>query len=236
MTPFDSTSDLVLSDIFVEALMDQGTNGELMVERAGGGLYPTSLRWWLRQAGERDPVDYTSLDLVTAGPVLDIGCASGRHLEKLRNAGLAAEGIDLNPGAVALGRLYGCAVQHADFWTFRAPHRYRWLLVLGNNIGIAGRLANFPKFLDRLAALLAPGGEVLLSSVDPGPPAQSNRYPGEMRLRHHYAGRCGPWFDWLYVSPETLATYAREAGFTCHVVRRSGEVYVATLKLTAAAA
>ena len=234
MTPFDATSDLALSDVFAEALMDQGANGDLRVERAGGGLHPTSLRWWLRKAGEHDPVDFASLSLVTSGPVLDIGCATGRHVEKLGKAGVTAEGIDFNPGAVALGRLYGCAVQHADFWTYRPPHRFRWLLALGNNAGIAGRLTEFPKFLDRLATLLLPDGEVLLSSVDPGPPTASNRNPGEMRLRHHYAGRRGAWFDWLYVTPETLAAYAREAGFTCRVVHRHGEVYVAVLTLAAA--
>ena len=239
MTPFDSTFDLAVSDVFAEALADQGVNGELLVERAGHGLHSTSLRWWLRQAGQRDPVDFASLGLVTSGPVLDIGCATGRHLEWLGRAGVAAEGIDLNPAAIALGRLYGCAVQQADFWAFRAPHRYRWLLALGNNPGIAGRLSDFPKFLDRLAALLLPGGEVLLSSVDwrhSGARPASNRYPGEMRLRHHYAGRCGAWFDWLYLSPDTLAAYAREAGFTCRVVHRFGEVYVAVLSLAAVAA
>ncbi len=166
MTPFDSTSDVVVTDVFAEALTDQGVNGELLVERAGGGLHTTSLRWWLRQTGQRDPVDFGSLGLVTGGPVLDIGCATGRHLEALGSAGVAAEGIDFNPAAIALGRLYGCSVQQADFWTFRAPQRYRWLIALGNNPGIAGRLAEFRKFLDRLAALLSPGGEVLLSSVD----------------------------------------------------------------------
>jgi SAM-dependent methyltransferase len=234
MTLSDSTSDVVVADVFAEALTDQGVNGELLVERAGGGLHTTSLRWWLRQAGQRDPVDFASLGLVTAGPVLDIGCATGRHLERLGRAGVPAEGIDLNPATIALGRLYGCTVQQANFWQFRAPHRYRWVLALGNNVGIAGRLSNFPKFLDRLAALLSPGGEVLLSSVDPGPPTASNRCPGEMRLRHHYAGRCGPWFDWLYVSPDTLATYAHDAGFTCRVVHRYGEVYVAVLTLAVA--
>ena len=236
MHPHDSTADLAVGDVYAEALADQGVSGELQVERAGGGLHATSLRWWLRQAGQRDPVDFALLDLVNAGPVLDIGCATGRHIERLGKAGVAAEGIDLNPPAIALGRLYGCTVQQADFWTFHSPHRYRWLLALGNNIGIAGKLADLPKFLDRLAALLLPGGEVLLSSVDPGPPTASNRYPGEMRLRHHYAGRRGDWFDWLYVSPDALATYARDAGFTCRVVHRFGEVYVAVLKLVATAA
>src|ERR1700722_14854934 len=114
----ECSTDLAVSDVFANALMDHGANGELLVERAGAGLHPTSLRWWLRQDGQRDPVDFTALD----------------------RAGVPAEGIDINPAAVALGQIYGCNVRLADIWTFRAPHRYRWLLALGNNLGLAGRL------------------------------------------------------------------------------------------------
>jgi hypothetical protein len=77
---------------------------------------------------------------------------------------------------------------------------------------------------------------VLLSSVDWRHAAfapSSDGYPGEMRLRHHYAGRTGAWFDWLYVAPETLSVHARAAGFACRVVHRFGEVYVAVLTLGA---
>ena len=236
MSPFDTTTDLAIDDPFAAALLDQGAGGELLVERAGGGLFPTSLPWWLRQPGHCEPVDFMALDLVGAGPVLDIGCATGRHIEALGAAGVAAEGIDVNPVAVALARRHGCAVQCADFWAFRPARRYRWLLALGNNLGIAGRLANLPRFLHGLAALLAPGGAVLLSSVDwrhPEARAAHCGRPGELRLRLHYAGRCGAWFDWLYVTPDALEAHARAAGFSCSIVDRFGEVYVAVLRLAA---
>jgi len=234
MSPFDSTSDLAIVDPFVAALMDQGANGEMLVERLGGDLHPTSLRWWLRQADQPAPDDFAALDLIGSGPILDIGCATGRHIETLGKSGLLAEGIDVNLAAVALARLHGCSAQYADFWTFRPARRYRWLLALGNNLGIAGCLANLPQFLDRCAALLAADGAVLLSSVDCGQTA-SHGNRGEMRLRLHYAGQCGPWFDWLYLTPDTLETYARAAGFTCNVVRRFDDVYVAVLRRAAAA-
>jgi SAM-dependent methyltransferase len=222
MSPFDVAFDLDLIDPLAAALTDGGSSGEMLVERRGGGLHATSLRWWLRQAGEPAPVDFDTLELITQGPVLDIGCATGRHLEALGDAGLEAEGIDINPAPVAQARRHGCVAHCADFWTFRPARRYRWLVALGNNLGIAGRLADLPQFLRRLAELLVPGGQVLLSSVDaPG--------FGEMRLRLHYADRRGPWFDWLYVSPDTLAAHAREAGFTYRLVRRFDEVYVAVL-------
>jgi SAM-dependent methyltransferase len=239
MSPFDAAIDLAVTDPFEAALLDRGSGGEMLVERSGGGLNSTSLRWWLRLADQPAPVDFGALGLIRSGPVLDIGCATGRHIEALGHAGLAAEGIDLNPAAVALARLHGCAAQCADFWTFRPARRYRWLLALGNNLGVAGRLASLPAFLHHCADLLAPGGEVLLSSVDwrhPAAQVASRGQPGEMRLRLHYAGRAGAWFDWVYVAPDALATAARAAGFTCDIVDRFDEVYVAVLRLSPVAA
>jgi cyclopropane fatty-acyl-phospholipid synthase-like methyltransferase len=165
--------------------------------------------------------------------VLDIGCATGRHIEAIQRSGVAAEGIEINGAAVALARAHGCHVHHADYWTFEAPHRYRWVIALGNNLGIAEQFADLPRFLDRLANLLVSGGQVLLSSVDCRHlSSASGRNHGELRLRHHYDGHCGDWFQWLYVTPEVLALFARLSGFTCRIVHRFGEVYVAVLTLT----
>jgi SAM-dependent methyltransferase len=222
-------------DLFTAALMDRGGSGDLMVERAGGGLHPTSLRWWLREPAASDPIDFAALDLVRSGPVLDIGCATGRHVEALRRSGVAADGIDINPAAIDLAREHGCHVQHADYWTFDAPHRYQWLIALGNNLGIAERFSDLPAFLDRLSDLLVIGGQVLLSSVDcRHPSAAAITSSGELRLRHHYGGQCGEWFQWLYATPEALAIFARLSGFTCRVVHQFAEVYVAVLTLTSA--
>ena len=239
VSPFDPVPDAIGNDVFGVALLDSGARGDLLVEREGDSLYPTSLRWWLRQDGASDPVDFPAISMVGCGPVLDIGCATGRHIEALGRAGLQAEGIDINPAAVTLARRHGCTVEHADFWSFQTAQRYRWLLAVGNNPGIAGRLAGLPALLRGFAGLLVPGGQVLLSSIDCGHPrvaAATRGYPGEMRLRHHYGGHQGPWFDWLYVTPETLATQARAAGFTCGIAQRIEEVYVAVLSLDGAPA
>ena len=234
MHPLPGALDTTSIDLFSTALLEGGAGGELLVERAGGTLHPTSLRWWLRQPGQRDPGDFSALQLIEEGPVLDIGCATGRHLQALASAGVPAEGIDVNPAAVAIARLHGCAVQQADFWSFSPDRRYRWLVALGNNLGIAGRLAGLPRFLDRCAGLLANGGHLLVSSIDwrhPAAAPNDGAYPGEMHLRHHYAGLHGPWFDWLYVTPDTLEEHAHTAGFHCEAVHRFADVYVAVLTL-----
>lgn len=48
------------------------------------------------------------------GPVLELACGRGEFLGLLREAGVVAEGVDLDEGMVAAARAAGHAVQHAD--------------------------------------------------------------------------------------------------------------------------
>jgi len=52
--------------------------------------------------------------LFPRGPVLDLACGRGEFLELLRDAGIEAEGIDLDDGMVQAARGAGLTVQHAD--------------------------------------------------------------------------------------------------------------------------
>lgn len=97
-----------------------------------------------------------------AGPVLDIGCGSGRVLRRLRRRGHAVHGLDLEPDLVAelpeaevgdardfeLGRRFGLIV---------APMQLVQLLV-----GAQERLA----CLRRVAAHLVPGGLAAFAIVE----------------------------------------------------------------------
>ncbi|WP_344090822.1 class I SAM-dependent methyltransferase [Streptomyces stramineus] len=224
-----------------QALRERGARGELLVEREGRPAEPTGLRWWLREPRASAPADLRALDLIMEGPVLDIGCSTGRHLEHLMARGIDAEGIDLLEPAVEQAVLHGCRVHLADLWTFRPSRAYRHLLLMGNNLGIAGRLARLPALLDRLAGLLAPGGSVLVSGKDqraPGPAgaadwsaSEGRPYPGDRRIRHLYAGQVGPWFPWLDLDPDTLAARAEEGGFEARIEAGANGLFLATLLL-----
>ncbi|MFE0044831.1 class I SAM-dependent methyltransferase [Streptomyces albireticuli] len=218
-----------------QALRERGARGELLVEREGRLPEPTSLRWWLREPGATAPADLRALDVIEEGPVLDIGCSTGRHLEHLMARGIDAEGIDLLEAAVEQAVLHGCRVRLADLWTFRPTRAYRHLLLMGNNIGLAGRLALLPALLDRLAGLLAPGGSVLMSgrdgrSLDDWTAGGDRPYPGDRRIRHLYAGQAGPWFPWLDLDPDTLAARAADRGFETHLEAGADGRFLATLR------
>ncbi|MEV5240077.1 class I SAM-dependent methyltransferase [Streptomyces cinnamoneus] len=222
-----------------QALRERGARGELLVEREGRPPTPTSLHWWLREPGATAPDDVRALELIREGPVLDIGCSAGRHLEQLMSRGIEAEGIDLLEPAVEQAVAHGCRAQVADLWTFRPDRPYRHLLLMGNNIGLAGRLSRLPALLDRLAHLLVPGGSVLLSGRDRRGPhdaaawaaADEHHYPGDVRVRHHYAGRTGPWFHWLDVDPDTLAARAADRGFEARIRAGANDLFIAELVL-----
>ena len=53
-----------------------------------------------------------------SGNVLDIGCGRGEFLEKMREAGVAARGIDLHEESVALCRSKGLNAEVADMYAF----------------------------------------------------------------------------------------------------------------------
>jgi len=55
------------------------------------------------------------------GNVLDVGCGRGEFLESMREAGVAARGIDLGEESVAQCRLKGLEAQVADLFEFLAP-------------------------------------------------------------------------------------------------------------------
>lgn len=57
------------------------------------------------------------LPLFPTGPVLELASGRGEFLELLRDAGVAAEGIDSDEGMVEQSRSRGLTVQHADALT-----------------------------------------------------------------------------------------------------------------------
>ena len=100
--------------------------------------------------------------------VLDIGCGRGEFLGLLRDAGVPARGIDLDPESVAICRAQGLAADEADLFAFLAA------LPPGSLDGIfcaqvvehlpPGRL---PDFAGLAAAALAPGGLLVVETPNP---------------------------------------------------------------------
>jgi SAM-dependent methyltransferase len=103
-----------------------------------------------------------------SGPVLDLACGSGRHLQALRRTNPAAFGLDLSPHLLALAPL------ELRGWLLRGDMR-RLPLRPGSLSGICLWFTPFGYFEDAenrrlladLAGLLRPGGALVLDVMNP---------------------------------------------------------------------
>jgi O-antigen chain-terminating methyltransferase len=146
-------------------------------------------------------------DFRDAAPVLDLGCGRGEFLALLREAGVEARGVDLDPDMVAYARGEGLEVAEAD------AVRYLESLEDGSLGGIfaAQLIEHLPapalvRLLELATAKLRPGGLFAAETINPLSP---------LALRNYYA-------DLTHAQPlvpETLELLARQAGFATVEVR-----------------
>ena len=164
--------------------------------RAFGPLYGRVYPHRDLAEARRDVAFLASLGL--AGPVLDLACGAGRHLEALAERGLTAWGLDLSPDQLAVCPRRGHVV--------RADHRR--LPMAGGSVGTA--LSLFTSFgylpdaaedgavLAEAARVLAPGGALVLD------------LPGATRLRQELVPRSEQCRDGLVIrSTRTLTEGGR---------------------------
>ncbi|WP_412542899.1 class I SAM-dependent methyltransferase [Longispora sp. K20-0274] len=162
-----------------------------------GVTRPAGLARWV---SAHAPGDEGLLDRC-AGPTLDVGCGPGRLVAALAARGRTSLGVDVSAAAVRLTRARGGRAVRADVFG-RLPREGRWgtVLLADGNIGIGG---DPTRLLIRCAALLAPGGRVL---VELDRPRQTTTV-AELRLR--LDAQVSAPFPWAFVSftdlPDTAA-------------------------------
>ena len=140
-------------------------------------------------------------DFVEAAPVLDVGCGRGEFLSLLRDAGIAATGVDSDRDMVEICRAEDLAVEHEDALAYLAR------LEDGSLGGIfaAQVVEHLPpgpllRFLELASAKLRPGGVLVAETMNP---------LSFVALKNYFA-------DLTHAQPlvpETLVMLARQAGF-----------------------
>ena len=178
----------------------RGHAGRVTVRMSDGVLAPLEVQRYLAAADDTDE----SLLSAVAGPVLDIGCGPGRHLEALARRGVFALGVDLSPAAVALARgRGGRAIVASVFDELPGAGSWRTALLLDGNIGIGGAPV---RLLERVGGLLAADGAALVELDPPG--SRSAR----VRARLETAGETSAWFAWARMAYEDLPQVAEASG------------------------
>src|SRR5947209_1369585 len=149
-----------------------------------------------------------------------------RRVERMPMERCRVVGIDASPTQVALARVrglqevYQASVQRLP----RGLGMFDTVILMGNNLGLAGDLPRMRRFLRDAREITKRRGRIIGSTRIPGtwiPEHLSyvkrniarGRPPGSLSLRGHYKGRVGEWFDLLLLSPDDLADLAHATGW-----------------------
>jgi SAM-dependent methyltransferase len=173
-----------------------------------------------RWLGTPDAAEETVLERAV-GPVLDIGCGVGRHVVALRRRGVRAVGVEISAVAVAIARERGAEVIQASAFEHPTTSEWKTILLLDGNIGIGGDAA---RLLRRTAALLVPGGSVLVELEAPA------TAPRAQRVRLEGARAASSWIPWHFVDCEEIDRLGGSAGFELVDRWRAGERWFAQLR------
>lgn len=159
------------------------------------------LRRWLKPAPDEEEL---LLDRAV-GPVLDVGCGAGRHLEALHRRGVEATGVEVSKYAVAIARERAASVIHGSVFEISEEDPWNTALLLDGNVGIGGEPE---RLLGKLAQLLTTEGQVL---VELEPPRAESRV---LNIRLEGPGDVSEWFPWAWVGIDSIDSIAGVAGLT----------------------
>jgi 2-polyprenyl-3-methyl-5-hydroxy-6-metoxy-1,4-benzoquinol methylase len=220
------------------ALLDcfRGDRSAMLICHQDGARDDVPASFWLRET--MDPLEALALDL-SCGHVLDVGAGAGLHALELQRRGLRVTAIDIASECIAIMRERGVRdAQLADLYAFNGGP-FDTIVCLCNGLDKVGRLADLPKFLDRMRCLLAPGGQLLADSFDLRIGADdarlaelsakeaAGRYFGEIDLHFEYKGRRGAPFSTLQVDYQTLERVCASKGWRCELIDSAGGHYLA---------
>ncbi|MEV4315439.1 class I SAM-dependent methyltransferase [Actinocrispum sp. NPDC049592] len=105
--------------------------------------------------------------------VMDMGCGTGRHLEKLAEAGYVVVGVDRSPGMVAQARrrlqpYAGASVVQADLLEVRLGSTFEAVIMMFSVFGYLGTTGELLGALGTARRHLRPGGLLVLDVLDGG--------------------------------------------------------------------
>lgn len=226
----------------LRAAWESGTEERVQVRSDAGEPDVLSTDWLLRGPDRLPELERLALERAR-GRVLDVGAGGGAHALPLAERGLAVTALERSPDAVAV--LSARGVRDARVGDVLDPdgawHREeRWdtVLLLMNGTTLVGTPEALEALLASVARRLAPGGRVLVDSVDlreegwEGDRRADGRYVGEVQLQLAWGSLRTDPFPVLYADPELLRRRAAAVGLgACEVVARAeGGAFLAELR------
>jgi len=185
--------------------------------------------WFFREEKNMPEIERAALERCR-GRILDIGAAAGCHSLVLQKRGLDVTALERSTLAVNVMRKRGLKqIIHSDIF-LHSNKKYDTLLLLMNGTGIGGTLEGLKKLLQHLISLLNIKGQILIDSSDISYlfeeddgsvwiDLNSTKYYGEMQYEMRYKDHNST-FDWLFIDFNRLKQVAREAGFSCRLLKQ----------------
>jgi len=181
------------------------------------------------------------------GTVLDIGCGAGRVALYLQDKGHRVLAIDNSPLAVKIARLRGVkdarVLSISEIAALRGP--FGAIVLYGNNFGLFASFLKARRLLAAMHRITTPPALIIAAASNPYATRdpvhlayqQRNRdrgrMAGQIRLRVRYRQFCGPWFDYLFASPDEVRSIVQNTGWTVReIVESQGPGFVAILAKT----
>jgi SAM-dependent methyltransferase len=174
--------------------------------------------------------------------VLDVGCGPGVVLEWLEKKGIESFGVDSSPGVIALqkhqnrsnvilGSLKNLEELFLGFY-------FKGIVLLGNNLGLAGDFEQSRVFFEQCYRMLPHGGRLVGSSIDPSQTSSEiniqyqnrnrleGKYYGQIRIHLEYQTRTSPEWDLVLFEPKDCSELLQSVGFKCVEILPDGSSYV----------
>lgn len=205
------------------------TSAALLVHVEGFPAETLPVSYFYRAPEAMGAVDRSAISLA-GGAVLDVGACAGAHAEPLVRAGHAVTAIDVLPEAIRALQARGVEDARLEsVWTFAPAERYDTVLALMNGASLAGTPGRLVPLLEKLGALTAPAGRVLIDSSELDEADDALPEAVELHYQLEFGGRRGPPFPQLFAPEDVLRESARAAGWRMRVVAREGGRYLALL-------
>ncbi len=155
----------------------------------------------------------------TDGPLLELGCGTGRLLLPLARAGYHVTGVDLSPAMleVARGKVEAAGLEdritlvQADMREVKLPQQYGLALIAINSFMHLTTLEDQLQALRAWRRLLLPGGLLVIDVYNPNP---QGLLEADGRIELH-----GRWFD-----PDTGAVVLKQTSRTLDDARQTQHV------------
>jgi SAM-dependent methyltransferase len=227
----------------------EGRQAEEIMERDDGLIYSGDPSDYFDPFPRWPRVEQLAMEHVR-GRVLDVGCGGGRVSLHLQEIGCDVVAIDESPLAVEVARRRGvrqasvCSLAEVD----TSLGQFDTILLLRNNVGLAGAPDQTHPLLERLARIATANARLITDSVDPqriddpvfrtypiGDPTEPR--PLAQRYRVRWRQFATPWFAYVMTDPATFAGLIHGSGWQVTRLLDDGSPrYAVVLERAAAAA